>query len=224
MNPRFSHQRNRALTLTEVLVVIVVVIFLIGFLLPALEAAKQKARRIACVNNLKEIGIASRLWEGDNNGKYPMSVSVTNGGAMEVIGAGNAYLLWQTMSNEFHSPKNLHCPADTGRIAATNFTIGFSDANVSYFVNQDAAETYPQMILDGDDNLLVDGKPVQPGILNLRAGSIITWNRGRHHGVGNIGLADGSAQQVTNDGLNSAVASSTSGTPTNNATSRWLIP
>jgi hypothetical protein len=42
--------------------------------------------------------------------------------------------------------------------------------------------------------------------------------------VGNIGLADGSAQQVTNDGLNSAVASSTSGTPTNNATSRWLIP
>jgi len=205
-------------------VVIVVVIFLIGFLLPALEAAKQKARRIACVNNLKEIGIASRLWEGDNNGKYPMSVSVTNGGAMEVIGAGNAYLLWQTMSNEFHSPKNLHCPADTGRIAATNFTIGFSDANVSYFVNQDAAETYPQMILDGDDNLLVDGKPVQPGILNLRAGSIITWNRGRHHGVGNIGLADGSAQQVTNDGLNSAVASSTSGTPTNNATSRWLIP
>ena len=224
MNPRFSHQRNRALTLTEVLVVIVVVIFLIGFLLPALEAAKQKARRIACVNNLKEIGIASRLWEGDNNGKYPMSVSVTNGGAMEVIGAGNAYLLWQTMSNEFHSPKNLHCPADTGRIAATNFTIGFSDANVSYFVNQDAAETYPQMILDGDDNLLVDGKPVQPGILNLRTGSTIAWTKDRHHGVGNIGLADGSAQQVTGDGLNSVVGLYTNGVPTNNVANRWLIP
>jgi hypothetical protein len=206
------------------LVVIVVVIFLIGFLLPALEAAKQKARRIACVNNLKEIGIASRLWEGDNNGKYPMSVSVTNGGAMEVIGAGNAYLLWQTMSNEFHSPKNLHCPADTGRIAATNFTIGFSDANVSYFVNQDAAETYPQMILDGDDNLLVDGKPVQPGILNLRTGSTIAWTKDRHHGVGNIGLADGSAQQVTGDGLNSVVGLYTNGVPTNNVANRWLIP
>ena len=217
MKPRFSHQRNRALTLTEVLVVIAVVIFLIGFLLPALVAAKQKARRIACVNNLKEIGIASRLWEGDNNGKYPMSVSVTNGGAMEVIGAGNAYLLWQTMSNEFHSPKNLHCPADTGRIAATNFSIGFSDANISYFVDLDAVETYPQMIMLGDDNLLVDGKPVQPGILNLRTGSTIAWTKDRHHGVGNIGMADGSAQQVTGDGLKSALGFST-------ATNRWLIP
>jgi len=80
------------------------------------------------------------------------------------------------------------------------------------------------MILDGDDNLQIDGKPVQPGVLNLRTGTAIAWTKDRHHGHGNIGMADGSAQQVTGDGLNSAVASSTSGTPTNNATSRWLIP
>jgi competence protein ComGC len=224
MKPRFSHQRNRALTLTKVLVVVAVVIFLIGFLLPALVAAKQKARRIACINNLKEIGVGSRLWEGNYNDKYPMQVSVTNGGAMEAIGAGNAYVFWQTMSNQLISPKNLHCPADTSRIAATNFSIGFSDANISYFINLDAAETYPQMIMVGDDNLLVDGKPVQPGILNLMTGTTIAWTKDRHHGVGNIGLADGSAQQVTGDGLNSAVGSSTSGFPTNNAANRWLIP
>jgi hypothetical protein len=80
------------------------------------------------------------------------------------------------------------------------------------------------MILDGDDNLLVDGKPVQPGILNLRTGSTIAWTKDRHHGVGNIGLADGSAQQVTGDGLNSVVGLYTNGVPTNNVANRWLIP
>jgi prepilin-type processing-associated H-X9-DG protein len=224
MKLRLSHQRNRALTLVEVLVVIVVVIFLIGFLLPALVTAKQKARRIACVNNLKEIGVGFRLWEGNHNDKYPMQVSVTNGGAMEWAGPGNAYLLWQTMSNGLHSLKNLHCPADTGRIAATNFSTGFSDANISYFVSLDAAEAYPQMILDGDDNLLVDGKPVQPGILNLRTGTTIAWTKDRHNRVGNIGMADGSVQQTTSESLNSAIGSCTNGVPTNNAAIRWLIP
>jgi competence protein ComGC len=227
MKPRFSNKRTEAFTLAELFVVITILAILVilaALLLPTLAVAKRKAQRINCVNNLKQFGIASRLWEGDNNGKYPMSVSVTNGGAMEVIGAGNAYRLWQTMSNGLRSPKILHCPADTGRIAATNFSIGFSDANISYFISLDAAEMYPQMILDGDDNLLVDGQPVQPGILNLRTGSTIAWTKDRHHGVGNIGMADGSAQQVTGDGLNAAVGSSTSGAPTNNATSRWLIP
>ena len=121
--------------------------------------------------------------------------------------------VWQMMSNELSTPKILLCPADTRPYCATNFSTGFSDANISYFVNLDAVETYPQMILIGDDNLLVDGKPVQPGILNLWTNTTIAWTKDRHHGVGNIGMADGSAQQVTSDGLNSAVGSSTSGCP-----------
>jgi competence protein ComGC len=224
MNPRLSNQQTTALTLVEVLVVIAVTICFAVLFLTGLVDSKAKAQRINCVSNLKQIGIAFRLWEGDHGNKYPMSVLVTNGGAMEIIDSGNAYVLWQTMFNEFHSPKILHCPADTGRIAATNFSIGFSDANISYFVTLDAAETYPQMILDGDDNLLVDGKPVQPGILNLRTGTTIAWTKDRHHGVGNIGMADGSAMQVTSEGLNSAVGSCTNGVPTNNAANRWLIP
>ena len=141
-----------------------------------------------------------------------------------MAGPGNAYLLWQTMSNGLHSPKNLHCPADTGRIAATNFSTGFSDANISYFVALDAAEAYPQMILDGDSNLQVNGKPVQPGILDFRTVTNIAWTKDRHHGCGNIGMADGSAQQTTSGGLNTAFGSCTNGVPTNNTVNRWLIP
>ena len=224
MKPRLSNQRNRALTKIDVLAIIAVLAVAAALLLPALAAAKRKSSRIGCMGNLKQVGIAFRLWEGDNNDKYPMAVSVTNGGAMELIATENVAACFQVMSNELSTPKILLCPEDTKRIAATNFSTGFSGANISYFINADAVETYPQMILDGDDNLLVDGKPIQPGILNLRPGITIGWTKDRHHGVGNIGMADGSAQQTTSRGLNSAFSSCTNGVPTNNAAIRWLIP
>jgi competence protein ComGC len=224
MKPRFSHQQTTALTKIDVLVIVAVLVVMAALLLPALAAAKRKSARINCISNVKQIGIAFRLWEGDNKDKYPMAVSVTNGGAMELAATGNVAACFQVMSNELCTPRILLCPEDTRRTYATNFSIGFSDANISYFISLDAAEMYPQMILAGDDNLLVDGKPVQPGILNLRPGTTIAWTKDRHHGVGNIGLADGSAQQVTGDGLNSAFSSCTNGVLTNYAVSRWLIP
>ena len=224
MKPRFSHQRNQALTLFETIVVIAVLAIALAMILPALAKAKRRSSKLNCASNIKQIGIAFRLWEGDNNDKYPMAVSVTNGGAMELIATGNVAACFQVMSNELSTPKILLCPEDTKRIAATNFSTGFSGANISYFINADAVETYPQMILDGDDNLLVDGKPVQPGILNLRPGTTIGWTKDRHHGVGNIGMADGSVQQTTSRSLNSAFGSCTNGVPTNNAAPRWLIP
>jgi competence protein ComGC len=224
MKPRFSHQRNQALTKIEVVVIVAALAILAALLLPALAAAKRKHARIGCISNIKQIGIAFRLSEGDNGDKYPMAVSVTNGGAMELAATGNVAACFQVMSNELCTPKILLCPEDTHRTYATNFSTGFSSANISYFLNPDAVETYPQMIMLGDDNLLVDGKPVQPGVLNLRTGSTIAWTKDRHHGVGNIGMADGSAQQVTGDGLNSAIGSCTNGIPTNTAVSRWLIP
>jgi competence protein ComGC len=224
MKPRFFNHRNRALTKIEVVVIVAILAILAALFLPALAAAKRKSSRIGCTGNLKQVGIAFRLWEGDNGDKYPMAVSVTNGGAMELLATGNVAACFQVMSNELSTPKILLCPEDTKRTAATNFSTGFSDANISYFVSPDAVETYPQMILDGDDNLLVDGKPVQPGILSFWTNQTIAWTKDRHHGVGNIGMADGSVMSVTSGGLNSAVVSSTNGVPTNNAANRWLIP
>ena len=217
MKPRFSHQRNRALTLTEVLVVIFVMAFAVALLLPALAAAKRKHVRIGCVSNLKQIGIAYRLSEGDNNGKYPMAVSVTNGGAMELVATGNVAACFQVMSNELSTPKVLLCPEDTRRVRATNFST-LNSSNISYFVGLDAAETKPQMFLSGDDNLAISGIPVKSGVLELSTNTPVTWTSlrhvaynshfwtaARHKFVGNIGMADGSAQQFTTDGLQKAL-------------------
>jgi hypothetical protein len=224
MKPRLSNQRTAALTRTEVMVVIITIAVLAMVILPTLTYHGTR-KPFDCISNLKQIGIAYRLWEGDNNGKYPMAVSVTNGGAMELVATGNVAACFQVMSNELSTPKILLCPEDTHRAYATNFSTGFSGANISYFINADAVETYPQMILDGDDNLLVDGKPVKPGILNLWTGSTIAWTKDRHHGVGNIGMADGSAMQVTSEGFQQATKEALSSTLVpSSATNRLAIP
>ena len=224
MNVHRTRRRASGFSIVDLLVTIGIVALLAAVLLPALAAAKKKSSRINCVSNLKQVNIAFRLWEGDNGDKYPMQVVLTNSETMKLVTNGNAYLLWQTMSNELSTPKILHCPDDKQRTNAMSFSQGFSDANISYFFSLDAVETYPQMILDGDDNLAVDGARVKPGILILGTNRTIAWTKERHKGAGNIGMADGSAQQVTIAGLNSAIDNCANGIPSNAISPRWVIP
>jgi competence protein ComGC len=201
MKTNCSKQLNCGLTLVEVLVIVFLLAVLAALLLPAIAASRPRHNRIGCVNELKQIGLAFRIWEGDNDNKYPTFVSVTNGGAMELAAAGNAAIVFQVMSNELSTPRILLCPEDKSHSCATNFENDFSAKNVSYFVGLDANENNPQTLLSGDDNFEISGTPVKSGLLTISSNLPIAWSAARHNHAGNAVLTDGSIRQFSNAGL-----------------------
>jgi prepilin-type N-terminal cleavage/methylation domain-containing protein/prepilin-type processing-associated H-X9-DG protein len=234
-------QRNAqcGFTLIEFTVVIAVLVVLAAMLLPGMTGNKAKPERITCTNNLRLAGLAFHQWALDHNDKLPTEVSVTNGGAMEAVLAGDVAMVFRVLSNQISTPKILFCPTDQRRIQANTFDnvpvkrsrrdVPFvGNSNVTYFVGLDTNPSSFQMCLTGDDNLLVGGQagyygglngaPVKPGLLSLWTNTPVAWADSRHGKQGNVGLADGSVQWFSSRKLAEALRN------TGVATNRLAFP
>lgn len=213
-----SNRKTAALTLFEVLTVVSILVLLAAILLPALAAAKKKSSKMGCVNGLRQVGLAYRIWTGDNEDKYPMEVSTNIGGAMEPAAKGDAVAVFQVMSNELSTPKILFCPNDPVVLIATNFGPSLTSKNVSYFVGLITHTNSQQAFLSGDDNFQLNGIPVKPGVLGISSNTAVKWTTERHGHAGYVGLADCSVEMVTDYDLPKLIGQ------TGLATNRLAIP
>jgi len=219
MNPTPAKGTNGVLMPVEI--ICIALVFVLTVVLLAMTTrigCRTRSPRINCISNLKQIGLAFRMWAGDHGDKFPWQVE-TNG-TMDFAESPAVYKHFLAISNELSSPKVLACNTDKKITKEADWS-KFNNAHLSYFVGLEANEANPQSILSGDRNPATNGKPAT-GLLRVTADTALGFTGEMHKHAGNIGLGDGSAQQVTEHGLRKQVRSALQST--NVAALRFSIP
>ena len=182
---QFPTRRRRGFTLIELLVVIAIIAVLIALLLPAVQSAREAARRIQCTNNLKQLGLAFANYEIANGSYPPGALRFPNAVDISVFGKMLPYFEQGTVFNAY----NFLLGSSSGQSAAANITIvgvGIStlwcpsDPNSQTAINLSAPlSSYPPYTVGWS----LGYQQLPPG----------NWNLHTTNYVGNEGLAVGAA-------------------------------
>ena len=124
---------------------IIMSLVIAAFLMPVLSRARRNAQwepqnqPVNCENNLRQVGLAFKVWALDHNDQFPFNVSTNSGGTLELCQPGadgydqNALAHFKCISNELNNPGFLVCPKDGAKHAAPGFE-ALQAQNLSYRV------------------------------------------------------------------------------------------
>jgi prepilin-type N-terminal cleavage/methylation domain-containing protein/prepilin-type processing-associated H-X9-DG protein len=103
-SPRSEHERRRAFTLVELLVAIAIVAALTTLLFTVAGLAREKGKAVTCQSNLRQMGVALRLYESDNKGRLPST--------SHLRAADGTSLSWTTTLAAYLGPNFIgRCPS-----------------------------------------------------------------------------------------------------------------
>ena len=168
----FKSKKLNSFTIVELLVVIVIISILCAMIFPVLGKAKEKARKSACLSNLRQLGIAVITYAGNNADYLPMAVRVGSGPDDP-----------QSINNmlDLQSRKAFECPADTEK----------SYDGKTYFDKYGSSYEW---------NAWLSGRRIDKseiGILNLQISAPMMGDANNYHGKSgrNYVYSDGSVKE-----------------------------
>jgi len=149
---------KQGFTLIELLVVIAIIAILAGMMLPALSRAKESAKRIACINNLRQLGLSLTLYADDHEGLYP------------VRSTGNPPRWPEALRDAYKDPHLLLCPTD-GPNPKTGSGANADGAPRSYIFN--GWNDYFQATMPAFSMSAIVGKTVNEAVVKFPSETIV---------------------------------------------------